>query len=105
MALPRRLDRGAMSLPCHAGNGGAESCWRWHSRGYLALLQCCCQVMIAMVLPSHAGNGVAEVTWPRHDRSLDVRPELRSMTRAVMCDRRWDQQPESRCTYIRVYNG
>jgi hypothetical protein len=59
MALSRRLGRGAMSLPSHAGDGTTESCW-----------QCRCQVDVdhsAMSLPSHAGDGAVKATWARCD--------------------------------------
>jgi hypothetical protein len=82
MALPRQLDRGAMSLSSHAGDGsvkatlprrdiGVESCWRW-----------CCRRDVGrgmMSLPSHAGDGAVEATWPQRDRSHDVRPESGSI--------------------------
>jgi hypothetical protein len=67
-----------MVLLSHAGDGtaeatwlwrdvDAESYWRWHCRGDLAMAQCRRWVMLAMVLPSHAGDGAAEVTWLRRD--------------------------------------
>jgi hypothetical protein len=59
-----------------------------------------------MLLPSHVGDGVAEATWSRSGRSRDVRPELGSMTGAMMCDCSRDLWPMSGYTcIICVYNG
>jgi hypothetical protein len=44
-------------------DGDAESCWRQHCRGDLAMGRCRCRVMIAMVLLSYASDGATVMTW------------------------------------------
>jgi hypothetical protein len=65
MVLSRRLGQDAMSN--QAGDGTAESCWRWRYRGDLAVAQCHCRVILAMTLPSYAGDCAVEVTWLLYD--------------------------------------
>jgi hypothetical protein len=60
-----------MVLSSHAGDGSAESCWRWRCWGDLAAGRCRCRFMLAMVLSSHAGDGAIRETWSWHDVNVE----------------------------------
>jgi hypothetical protein len=54
-----------------AGDGSAESCWRWCCWGDLGTTRCRCQVTLTTMLPCHAGDGVAKVTWSWRDVDVE----------------------------------
>jgi hypothetical protein len=55
MSLLRRLGRGVMSLPSHAGDVAAVATWPWHD----VVVESCCATKVRI-----------------YDRYHDVRPEL-----------------------------
>jgi hypothetical protein len=61
-----------MSMPSHASDNAAESCWRWHCRGNWIAKLCRGRVMLFPMPPSHAGDGAIGATWPRRDVDVET---------------------------------